>query len=411
MIWRTICIGIVITASTVQVSAEDWPRYRGPTADGHSSAKNLLTTWGPNKNVQWKTKLPGKAWSSPVIVDGKIYLTNAVPKGQNQSLRALCLDAKSGKLLWDEEVFQHPTRVTRVHTKNSHASPSAVVDDERVIVHFGHQGTACLDLKGKLIWKTNRYQYRPVHGNGGTPILVGDVLIFSCDGARSNFVVGLDKKTGKELWKTLRPTDASRRFSFSTPTLITVDGQQQVVSPGSNVVCAYDPKTGKELWRVSYNNQGYSVIPKPVFGQGLVFVCTGYNSPELLAIRPTAKGQATVVWRRKRVAPHTPSLLLVGTELFMVSDSGLASCLDAKTGKVHWTNKRLERGYSASPIYADGKIYFLSESGVGTVIAASKQFKQIAKNDLQERTLASYAVADGSLFVRTERGLYRFSEK
>jgi outer membrane protein assembly factor BamB len=414
-------LAVLAVAVTLALAAsapgDDWPQFRGPTGQGLVAQGRLPVEWGPNKNVLWKQGIPGKGWSSPIIYQGRIYLTTAVPLGKaeesDQSLRALCLDAGKGKILWDKEVFrQDGDKAPPIHAKNSHASPSPVTDGKRLYVHFGHQGTACLDLKGKILWKNNRINYQPVHGNGGTPVLAGKALVFSCDGGDQRHVVALDRQSGKVLWKKKRSVAASLGFSFSTPLLITVKGRQQLVSPGSGMVGAYDPKTGEELWRVRYPG-GYSVIPRPVYGQGLVFVCTGYTRPTLLAIRPDGKGDVTkthVAWKTNKAMPHAPSPLLVGKELYTVSDAGVASCLDAKTGKVHW-QKRLGGGYSASPIAADGKVYFLSEDGTGVVVMAGKEFKQLAKNVLGERTLSSYAAAGGALYIRTAKHLYKIGSQ
>ena len=331
---------------------------------------------------------------------------------RDQSLRALCLDAATGKIVWDVEVFREDSRTApRIHAKNSHASPTPLCDGQHLYVHLGHQGTACLDLDGKLLWQNRSLRYQPVHGNGGSPILVGDKLILSCDGGDQRFVAALDRRTGRVVWRTPREGNSVKPFSFSTPLLIEVKGRPQVISPGSDMVVAYDPQTGQEIWQVTHD--GYSVIPRPVYGHGLVFICTGYNQPNLLAIRPDGKGDVTathVAWTARRGVPHTPSLLLDGDELYMVSDGGIASCLDAKTGKAHW-ERRLGGNYSASPILADGHVYFLSEDGVGTVIKAGRKFQQVARNTLEERTLASYAAADGALFIRTETQLYRIEER
>jgi outer membrane protein assembly factor BamB len=398
------------------LQADDWPEFRGPTGQGLLLSGSLPTEWGPAKNVAWKQEIPGKGWSSPVVVNGRIYLTTAVPikdsATKDLALEALCLDAKTGQTVWETKVFQQDgAKSPAIQGKNSHASPTPLVSGDRLYVHFGHQGTACLDLEGNVVWRNDTIKYAPVHGNGGTPIVVDDLLIFSCDGGDKRFVVALDRGTGQVRWQTDRDVNVVKKFSFSTPLLITVNGQKQVISPGSNVVSALDPATGKEIWRVRYN--GYSVIPRPVYGHGLLFIVTGYDASTVMAIRPDGQGDVTdthVAWTIRKNAPHTPSLLLLGEELYMVSDGGMASCVDAKTGKVHW-QQPLERHYSASPLAADGKIYFQSEEGVGTVIKAGKQFEQVARNDLGEHALASFAAADGALFIRTEKGLYRIEAK
>lgn len=394
--------------------AGDWPGFRGPTGQGHADARGLPTEWGPDQNVRWKVAISGEGWSSPVVQAGRVYLTAAVPSddaGGNFSLRAMCLDGESGKTLWDREVFsQDGDTSPGIHTKNSHASPTPIVQDEGLYVHFGHQGTACLDLDGKVIWQNREIKYRPVHGGGGSPALLGDLLIFSTDGAKEQKVNALNRHTGELVWQTRRDVERMKKFAFSTPLVIEVDGRVQVVSPGAGMVGGYDAATGKEIWRVDYD--GYSVIPRPVFGHGLVFLSTGFDSPKVLAIRPGGMGNATdthVAWELKRGAPHSPSLLLVGDELTMISDGGVATCVDAKTGDIHW-QERLGGRYSASPLFADGKVYFQSEDGVGVVIAAGKEFNQLARNDLEERTLASYAVIDEALLIRTDKHLYRIEQ-
>lgn len=410
---RLIVVLSLFSLSTLR--GEDWPQFRGPTGEGHSTATNLPTEWSPTKNVVWKQAIPGSGWSSPVIAAGKVYLTTAdkIAGSDDLSLRALCLDAKAGKLLWNVEIFrQDAATAPPIHGKNSHASPTPIVEQDRLWVHFGHQGSACLDLSGKVLWRNRDFTYVPVHGNGGSPTRVDDLLVFSTDGTKIRQLVALDAATGKLRWKTPRPGTVGREFSFGTPHVITVAGKKQIISTGSNHVGAYDPATGKEIWRVHYD--GYSVIPRPVFGHGLVYVCTGYNTPSLLAIRPDGTGNVTkthVAWQRLVGVPHTPSLALVGEELYMVSDAGLASCVDAKTGKVHWEKKRLPgNGFSSSPICVGENLYFLSENGVGTVIKASKTFEQVARNEIEERTLASYAVADGALYLRTAGHLYRLGQ-
>jgi outer membrane protein assembly factor BamB len=352
------------------------------------------------------------------LLHHRLYLTTAVPTVENDakaplSLRTICVDAVTGKVVWNVEVFQQDAEAPAIHSKNSHASPTPLVADGRVYVHFGHQGAACLDLAGNIVWKDAAHRYEPVHGNGGSPVLVDGLLIFSCDGADDPFVVALDAKSGDEKWRFTRTSDSNNKFAFSTPTVIEVNGQQQVISPGAGVVNALDPKTGREIWHVLYGD-GYSVIPKPVFGHGLLFVATGYNTPNVMAIRPEgAAGDATakhVVWTIKKAAPHTPSLLLVGNELYMVSDKGIATCVDALTGREIW-QERIGGAFSASPLFADGKIYLQSEEGPALVLQPGTKFTKLADAGFKERTLASYAVGDSALFIRTEKNLYRVQQR
>ena len=413
--------GIVVVVALIfapTARAADWFQFRGPTGQGHADGTHPPTVWGPDKNIVWRTEIAGGGWSSPVIYGGKIYLTTAVPKDEagpkaDQSLRTICLDAISGKIVWDVEVFQQAGAMAPpIHAKNSHASPTAIVEGGRVYVHFGHMGTACLDtVDGSTVWANRDVKYFPVHGNGGSPVIVGDRLIFSTDGTDRQVVVGLDKTTGKTAWQTARNAKPSRGFSFSTPLPITVNGQEQVVSSGSDVVMSLDPQTGKEIWRVRY--KGYSVVPKPVYGNGLVYLSTGYDNPELYAIRPDGTGDVTethVAWRVKKGAPRNACPLLIGDALYMVSDSGLLSCLDANTGSLRWS-EGLGGAYSASPVYAGGLVYLLAEDGAGTVFKPGAEYEQVAKNAMGERALASYAVDGSALFIRTAKALYRVEQK
>ena len=411
MLIHLLC-GIVLAVS---VRGEDWPQFRGPTGQGISASKGVPVEWSATKNVAWKVDVSGQGWSSPVVADGKVYLTTAVGAGTGSaSLRAICVEASDGKRVWDVEVFKpDPSAVKKMHKKNSPASATPIVADGKIYVHFGHMGTAALDLKGNVLWRQTSLNYSPIHGNGGSPGLFGDRLIFSCDGASSPFLVALDAATGDVKWKTDRNTTAKRTFSFCTPLAILVEGQTQIILPGSGFVGAYNPADGKELWRVRYG-EGYSVVPRPVYAFGLLFLSSGFDSAVLYAIKPEgASGDATadhVAWTQRKGAPHTPSTLVVGDELYYVSDEGLATCADARTGEPHWTHS-FGGGFSASPVFAEGRIYFQNEAGKGFVVKAGKSFEQLAENDLEERSLASYAVGDGALFVRTEKHLWRIGSK
>jgi len=343
------------------------------------------------------------------VADGRVFVTTAVNTGPGGiELRALALAAATGKVLWNTEVFHEESSGGGLHQKNSHASPTPLVAGDRLFVHFGHLGTAGLDLQGAVKWRQTELKYSPVHGNGGSPLLAGEVLFLSCDGGAKPFAVGLDANTGAIRWRHERETDAAKKFSFSTGLLITNGIRPEIISPASGAVFSYDPANGRELWRVSYGN-GYSVVPRPVFTQGLLFIGTGYDRANLLAIRPGGEGDLTasnIVWQTARSAPNTPSVLAVGEEVYFVSDAGIATCAEARTGKVHW-NERIEGDYSASPIWAEGRIYFQNEAGLSVVVKAATTFEVLARNDLGERTLASPAVTEGALFIRTKDHLFR----
>ena len=290
-------------------STADWREFRGLDGTGHYAGPKLVTEWGVDKNVKWKVPVPGKGWSSPILVGDKLILTTAIPNEDgSQKLHALAFDAKTGQQLWDTELFVAPAKAAnKMNSKNSCASPTPVSDGEQVWVFFGHMGLGCLDLAGNVIWKTLKYTYEPMHGNGGSPILVDDHLVFSVDGIDQQYVIALNKANGDEVWKTDRKSKALFKFTFSTPQLITANGRRMIVSPASDFVAAYDPKSGSELWRAKYPKVGWSVVTRPVFSQGLVFVQTGYTSQHVLAIDPTGDGDVTakIAWKTpKDCAEH-----------------------------------------------------------------------------------------------------------
>ena len=400
--------------------ASDWPKFRGPTGDGHANVKSIPLNWSATENVKWKVPVPGKGWSSPVLSGGKIYLTTAFAEGGNQDaagvkreLRALCFDAETGKTVWDTKVFDQGASSKAIHKKNSHASPTPIIENGKVYVHFGHMGTACLDLKGKIIWTNDDLGYNPLHGNGGTPIIVDDLLIYSADALTDPFIVALYKKDGKVAWKKPRSeTPQSRKFSFSTPTLIKTGRGPQVISPASGAVFSYDPRTGEELWSVNYG--GWSVIPKPGVYKNMIFVGTGYERAHLLGIRIDEKSKGNVTdshieWEITKRAPNTPSFMIVGDLLYFISDGGIATCVEPMTGEVIW-QERAAGPMSASPIHSNGRIYFLDEQGQTTVIKAGRKFEVLARNSINERTLASYAIGEGVIYIRSLKHLYRIEE-
>ena len=388
-------------------AAEDWPQFRGPTGQGVSTESELPVEWSESRNVRWKVEVPGAGWSSPVVAGDRVWLTTAVVDRNGTSLRALAFDTVSGRRVVDAEVFHLPRR-NLLNPKNSHASPTPIVEGDRVYVHFGADGTAALTSSGEVVWR-KRFSYESQHGNGGSPTLYKDLLILSCDGSDVAFVVALDKRTGAEQWRTRRRAPFDQ--AYSTPLVIRVGERDQLVSVGAYRAVAYDPDTGKELWRVGYAD-GFSNVPRPVFANGLVYIATGFQEPSLIAVRPDGTGDVTrthVAWTLRRSAPHTPSPIAVGEELYVVNDMGIATCLDGRSGETLW-RERLGGNYSASPVFADGRIYFLSEEGVATVLAPGRTFRKLATNQIDGATLASMAIADKSIFIRTDAALYRIGQ-
>ena len=382
---------------------QDWPQFRGPTGQGVSKEQNLPLTWSETKNVRWKVAIPGRGWSSPVIQGDRIWLTTATEEGR--SLRAVSVDVNTGAIQKDIEVFRLKSpRLT--NEKNSFASPTPVIDGDRIYVHFGAYGTACITQSGEVVWKTKLEYDNGQHGPGGSPVVYDDLLIVSCDGLEQQFVVALEKATGKVRWKKTR----EGYQAYTTPLIVNLPSGDQVISPGAFQAISYEPRTGKEIWRVKYG-EGFSNVPRPVYGHDLVFICSGFQEPSLLAVRLDGRGDVTkskIVWKLDRGIPRTPSPLLVGNELYIVTDNGIATCIDARTGQELW-RARFDGNYSASPIYADGRIYFLSEEGVSIVIEPGRQLKHLATNELNGPVLASMAVSHNSFFIRSATHLYRIS--
>jgi outer membrane protein assembly factor BamB len=365
--------------------------------------------------VVWKVPVAGLGWSSPSIQGDQIWLTTAIDDGK--SLHAIALDRATGKTIHDVVVFELADPGA-VHSKNSHASPTPLIEDDRVYIHFGAHGTACLKTDGSVVWKTQELKHNHRHGPGGSPVIYQNLLILNCDGSDLQFVVALDKNTGKEVWKKKREHIGEDRISgkssvpmaYTTPLLTEINGKIQLLSSGADSIVSYDPLTGDELWWFRYD--GYSNVPRPVVGKGHVFISSGYDRPEFFAVRVDGTGDVTeshLAWNMKKAAPLNPSPLLLGDELYLVSDNGIATCLDAVSGEQHW-QERIGGNFSASPTFADGRIYFLDEEGKTTVVAPGKKFEVLASNQLEGRTLASPAMVDSSIFLRTDTHLYRIEK-
>lgn len=403
---------IALTLTAEQIRA-DWPEFRGPTGDGHAESAKPPLRWSATEGIRWKVPVPGKAWSTPVVAGDRVFVSTAIGEdGSPLSLCALAFDLASGKELWRTEIF-HPESVF-AHQKNSQASPTPVYAEGRLYVHFGHYGTAALDASdGKVLWTQTTLSYAPTHGNGGSPVLYGGKLIYACDGESDPFVVALDAKDGSIAWKSARNVVVSKTFSFSTPLLVSIQGKTQAIIPGSGAVISYDPDTGREIWRFRYG-EGFSVVPRPVFQDGIVYVCSGFARAVLYAIRTDGQGDVTdthLAWKEEKRVPRESSPILVSKLIFFNDDKGILSCLDAETGAVHYQERLDGRGgYSSSPVYANSHLYFHNGDGVTTVIRPDKTFQKIAENELGEYGLSSFAViADGFIF-RTENHLLRIGK-
>jgi len=396
-----------------------WPQFRGPEGLGTSTATGLPLTWSEGQNVRWKTAVHGRAWSSPVILGNQVWVTTATPDGHK--LYAVALDRDSGRIIHDLEVFEVAQPQFK-HSFNSYASPTPVAEPGRVYVTFGSPGTAAIDTRtGKVIWARRDLECNHFRGAGSSPIVFRDLLIMHFDGSDTQYVVALDKRTGKTVWKTPRSIDfqdlgadgkpqaeGDFRKAFATPHVVMANGAPVLISIGSKATYGYDPLTGKELWRLE-ERSSFSGSTRPVAGDGLVYFPTGFNNGHILAVRPDGRGDVTsthVVWRVTRGAPNKPSLVLSKGLLFMVNDGGIATCLDARSGEEVWRS-RLGGAYSASPIAADGRVYFFSEEGKATVIEAGRTFKVLAENDLDDGFMASPAVDGRALYLRTRTHVYR----
>src|SRR3954470_6900739 len=387
-----------------------WPQFRGPDGNGVSNATGLPIRWSESENVRWKTAVHGKVWSSPIVLVPRIWMTTATPDGKE--LFVVAVDKATGRIVIDQKIFDVPNPQA-AHDFNSYASPTPVGElrtssrePDRVYVTFGSPGTAALDAStGKVLWTRRDLECNHFRGAGSSPILFRDLLVMHFDGSDVQYVVALDKRTGRTVWKTDRSIDfqdvengrikldGDLRKAFSTPQIVEVGGRPVLISPGSKATYGYDPLTGKELWRI-VERAYYSASNRPVAGDGLVFYTTGFDRGIVMAVRADGGGDVSashVAWRSPRGAPQKPSLLLLGGLLFMVNDAGIVTCLDAKSGDEVW-HARVPDSYSASPIAADGRIYFFSEDGKTTVIEAGRTFKVLGQNTLDDGFMASAAV-------------------
>ncbi|MGD8501617.1 MAG: PQQ-binding-like beta-propeller repeat protein [Phycisphaerales bacterium] len=408
--WCSITLVLIASNSSL---AENWPGFRGPTRQGISHEADVPIEWSADSNVVWKTEVPGEGWSSPIVFDDRVFVTTATDEGA--SFRLVCLDRLAGTVLWNKEVLrQKPGHKQRL---NSYASSTPVTDGQRVYVLASDGSLAAVSMEGTIAWVNRDSEFYSEHGLAVSPILYRDLLIVALDGSSSGpdeklgwqkpwdqaVILALDKNTGKVRWKGRR---GASRIAHVTPQILSENGKDQLVSSAGDVVQGFDLKTGQRIWTVSSPGEG--VVPSVVIGEGLIFTTSGFGEPAIRATRTGGKGDVTgthIVWESADDVPKIPSMLYTKPFLFLITESGVAKCLKAATGEVMW-RERLGERHSASPIWADGRIYFLSEKGKTTVVHVGPEFKVIARNELGEKCCASPAVSQKQIFIRSERNIY-----
>jgi outer membrane protein assembly factor BamB len=397
--------------------AENWPGFRGPTGQGISTEINLPTSWSATENIAWKTPIPYSC-SSPIVWGERVFVTTTTDGGE--SCRVLALARASGNVLWDVEVFRQ--KKTNMQPQNSYATPTPVTDGKHVYAVFSEGGIAAVTVEGKPAWVNHDVRHYSQHGLGASPILYKDALIMPFDGSSTGpdkgvgwqtpwdkaMLFAVDAATGKEKWRGQRGLS---RIAHTTPLIVNHKGRDVLISTAGDVIQEFDPRSGQRLWTVRAEGEGVS--PSPAFGDGLVFASSGFGNPRLRAVkldRDADETTRTVAWEAKKNVPMIPSFVYVKPYLFAVSEKGIATCFDAATGDVRW-EERLEGAFSASPVYADGRVYFLSEAGETTVIQARPEFTLVVRNSLKEPCQASMAVSEGQLFIRTRNNLYCIGKK
>lgn len=421
-------VPLVLIAASLSLSAADtWPGFRGPTADGHATGKNVPTVWNEKDNIRWKTEIHGKGWSSPVVFGDQVWVTTTdeilsekrppmkggAPANPVKEARyfAVCVDRASGKVLHDVKL-RAEENPAYCHPFNSYASPTPFIEEGRLYAHFGSHGTFCVDTStGKLLWERLDLKCDHFRGPASSPVVYGDLLYLIFDGFDLQYVAALDKKTGETVWKTDRQIKYSNsngdfKKAYATPALFTINGKSQLVCPSAECTIAYDPKSGEELWRFTHGGMNGSL--RPVMANGLLYLTSGHTG-KLFALKPEALQGAVpksaVAWEYGKDVATRPSILVANGLLFMVSDKGIASCVDAKTGKLQWS-ERLDGEFSASPVLAGGNVYFCGQVGKTYVVKAEREYSLVAENRLDDGFMSSPAIVGNELFLRTRTHLY-----
>jgi len=450
--WITLTTGLVLAifasvaraettvAASSTTGAPYWPQFRGPQQNGVGEAKDVPLKWSETENVTWKTELPGRGWSSPVVGDGFVWMTTAVEVKPTEEelealmqksnvetkhykvrqvaksieLRAIAVELETGELMANV-LLDTVVGPDAIHAVNSYASPTPYLEEGILYCEFGTFGVHALDADSLRVLWSRKFPIIHNVGPGSSPLLVGNLLILVRDGVDEQFVVALNKADGETVWRKERPPmdapDGDRMKSYSTPLLIEHEGKEQLVIPTSQWVVSYEPATGEEIWRV-HHGTGFSLVPRPVYGNGLVYACTGFGKPELWAIKPDGKGDVTethVAWKESKRISKKPSPLLVGEQVYALDDGGVLSCMNAITGEVLWA-ERVGGNYSASPLFVDEKLYFSNEEGATTVLAPGPEFQVLAENQLEGKIMASLVPLDGGLLIRSDTALYRIGQ-
>jgi len=425
---------LLLVTTALWAAADDWARWRGPSENGMARG-DAPTEWSDTKNVAWRTPIPGRGFASPVLWGDRIFVTMAVPTGSAAAEAApqgggrgagggsgagrehrfvvLCLDRNSGKVLWERVATVATPHEGHHNRYGSFASNSPITDGKHVYAFFGSRGLYTYTLDGKLVWTKEfpALRIRSAFGEGSAATLDGDTLYVAQDHEGDSFLLALDRNTGKEIWRVSRDEGSA----WSQPVMLTHNGRKQLVVAASNRVRAYDPATGKVIWECA--GLGSNVIPSPVAAGGLVFVMSGHRSPSALAIRLGREGDLTgtdaIVWANDRGNSYTPSPVLHDNKLYFVSDNGLLSCLDLRTGEAHYRQQRLPKPYNfkASPVGANGKLYLSTEDGDVVVVKMGETFEVLATNSLTDQSfIASPAMVGGSLYPRSREALYRIRQ-
>jgi len=432
MVFKNSLLVLPLLASALAPAAAQWHDFRGPGGDGivppaaDGPPRGLPVEWSEEKNIVWKTALDGRAWSTPAIEGNGLWVTNATPDGTKMS--AVRLDRESGAIVHDVLLFENEAPEPLGNDVNGYGSPSPAIAGSRVFVHFGSYGTAALDREtGEVLWQRRDLPCRHLRGPGSSPVVYQDLLILTMDGADVQYTIALKAGTGETVWKTDRSTvwddiepdgkiraDGDLRKAYATPYFLETEGKTVMISSGAKSAFAYEPETGQELWKITYD--GYSNASRPFAGGGMLYLNTGFGKAHLLGVRvdPEASGDITgthVAWDSFKRVPTRSSAIYAEGHIYFVSDEGILSCVDPKSGETLWDH-RVRGHFSGSPVFADGRLYFASEQGTTYVIQPDATgFRQVADNTLDDGCMASPAVDGKALFLRTKSHLYRIEAR